>query len=80
MYLYLPANFPPEDLPEQLRKLTGTLTFAMDLSLTADRKLARADVNVVIAALQPEAVGYYLQMPPKPLQPRLAKGAQALTA
>ncbi|AXQ28658.1 YcgL domain-containing protein [Solimonas sp. K1W22B-7] len=62
MYLYLRADLKPEDLPEALRRLTGKLTQAMQLSLAPERRLARVDVAQVLEKLA--APGYYIQMPP----------------
>ena len=66
MYLYLPYEEDEQQavarLPQGLVMLTGRLVKAMELDLAPDRKLARADVNEVMAALQEK--GYYLQSPP----------------
>lgn len=62
MYIYLPTGKTAEELPEELVKQVGRLTEVMELSLTEDSKLARAEPAKVISALQ--ADGYYLQMPP----------------
>ena len=66
MYLYTPYQEDEEAilqaLPEELLKLTGKLKKVMDLDLTPEQKLARANVNDVIAALTEK--GYYLQSPP----------------
>jgi len=66
MYLYLPHQDDEEKLLDKLsgdlQKLTGSLTKVMELELSAERKLARVDVNDVIAALTEKS--YYLQMPP----------------
>lgn len=62
MYLYLRSDRKPEDLPEALLKLTGRLVHVMDLSLNAQRRLARVDVAQVIERLAQG--GYFLQMPP----------------
>lgn len=69
MYLYVSYK-EDEDallkgLPEELMKLTGLLEKIMDLELSPDRKLARANTQDVIAALQ--AKGFYLQSPPNAL-------------
>lgn len=65
MYLYLRSDMEPGELPEVLRKRTGMLTQVMELTLSAERKLARANVETVIEQLQ--AQGFYLQMPPNGL-------------
>jgi len=66
MYLYLPysdnENEVCKELDESLLALTGELVKVMDLDLTPERKLARADINDVKEALKSK--GYYLQMPP----------------
>jgi len=66
MYLYVPYQ---EDeasvlgnLPDGLQQLTGGLDKVMELELTAERKLARVNVNDVMTAL--ETKGFYIQMPP----------------
>lgn len=63
MYLYLRSDLEAADVPEVLRKKMGMLTQVMELSLTPRRKLARVDVERVMAALAEQ--GYYLQMPPR---------------
>ena len=69
MYLYVPYQDDEDmllgDLPEGLIKLTGQLDKVMDLELTPERKLARADVQEVMVAL--EEKGFYLQSPPNEL-------------
>jgi len=66
MYLYLPhqedQNEALKAMPEGLENVTGRLSWVMDLELTADRKLARADVDEVKIALAEK--GFYLQSPP----------------
>jgi uncharacterized protein YcgL (UPF0745 family) len=62
MYLYLRADLAVEALPEPLRRLTGALIEVMRLELTPQRRLARADINKVLAGLESE--GFFLQMPP----------------
>lgn len=63
MYLYVSERTKAEDLPAQLLDLTGRLSQVMELELTPERKLARADVVQVMEKLVEP--GYYLQMPPK---------------
>ena len=66
MYLYLPHQEDEiqmiSDLSEDLLKLTGELVKVIDLELTPKRKLARVNVEDVIASLKEKS--YYLQMPP----------------
>lgn len=63
LYLYLPGKDDFEAVPPILRDTMGTPEFVMELELTAERKLARADTAEVLAGLQEK--GFYLQMPPK---------------
>ena len=69
MYLYLPFQDDEDkvlkELSDDLLKLTGKLEKVMELELTPDRKLARANVDEVITSLQEKS--YYLQMPPNDL-------------
>ena len=66
MYLYLPWQKDDESLTETLSddllKLTGHLEKALELEITAERKLARVKAEDVLRALHDK--GYYLQMPP----------------
>ncbi len=62
-YLYLAEGMEFEDLPEELRDRFGTPLLVMPLILTKKRKLARVDVEKVIANLAEH--GFYLQLPPK---------------
>lgn len=66
MYLYVPyqedESTALEAIPEALLKITGKLVKAMELELSPDRKLARANVNDVITAIKDK--GFYLQSPP----------------
>lgn len=62
MYVYLPQEQDIEQLPEGLLKQTGRLSKAMDLELTPEKRLARADVTKVIEQIASK--GFYLQMPP----------------
>ncbi len=61
-YLYLPEGAQVADVPEELQRLLGPLDEVMTLELTPQRKLARAEVGEVMAALREQ--GYYLQLPP----------------
>ncbi|SMF08578.1 hypothetical protein SAMN02745866_00631 [Alteromonadaceae bacterium Bs31] len=62
MYLFLKKGASLEGLPEALQKQFGVAELAMTLALTAEKKLARADVEKVIDSINSQ--GYYLQMPP----------------
>ncbi len=62
-YLYLADSLPYEDLPPELHDRFGEATFVLSLELSADRKLARVDVEKVLESLSES--GYYLQLPPE---------------
>jgi uncharacterized protein YcgL (UPF0745 family) len=55
-------------LPDSLQHMTGRLEKVMELDLIPGRKLARANVQDVISAI--EQKGFYLQMPPADLLSR----------
>jgi uncharacterized protein YcgL (UPF0745 family) len=61
-YLYLAAAEDWSSVPEPLLAAMGQLQLVMNLNLTPDRPLARANTRNVIAALEQQ--GYYLQLPP----------------
>lgn len=62
LYLYLNKKDDFSDIPEPLFKSFGQLQFVMELELTPERKLAREDVNKVIAGINSK--GFFVQMPP----------------
>ena len=62
MYLYLNKIDGLKKIPEELLSVFGKPVHAMDLLLTPEKTLARADAAKVLSALQEN--GYYLQMPP----------------
>jgi len=64
MYLYVSRHEGLARVPDGLRKLFCTPLPAMDMLLTGQRALARADVMKVMAQIVEQ--GYYLQMPPPP--------------
>ncbi|MDT8320865.1 MAG: YcgL domain-containing protein [Xanthomonadales bacterium] len=71
-YLYLSENMEFSDLPETLQRSFGEPQRIMEMELTAQRKLARADVNRVIENL--EGCGYFLQMPPeRPVEEEISR-------
>lgn len=61
-YLYVNKSRGLECLPQALLDLFGTPREAMTLMLTPEKKLARADIHKVLAALEDQ--GFYLQLPP----------------
>ena len=62
MYLYVDKREGLKRVPEALLDIFGTPTHAMDMPMTPDRKLARADTEKVLGAIKEQ--GFYLQMPP----------------
>ncbi len=71
MYLYLSEEEGFDEVPDELRKTFGEPVFVMELELSEQRPLARADTVAVMRSLKDE--GFYLQMPPK-LNPDLYFG------
>ncbi|MBN8728766.1 MAG: YcgL domain-containing protein [Xanthomonadales bacterium] len=61
-YVYLGARDDFDVLPEPLRQAMQPFSFVLELELSADRKLARADASEVLAHLA--ARGFHLQLPP----------------
>lgn len=66
-YVYLAARDDFERLPAPIRQQLGALQFVLEVELTPERKLARADPAVVRANLA--AQGFHLQFPPTALDP-----------
>ena len=62
MYLYVTREQDLAPVPDDLLQRFGTPELALTLALTPDRRLARADVREVLAALRGR--GWFLQMPP----------------
>ncbi|MCB1876924.1 MAG: YcgL domain-containing protein [Chromatiales bacterium] len=65
-YLYVADDTATDDLPAALLSALGELSLVMDLELSAERKLAREDVNVVMENLRGQ--GFHLQMPPREIE------------
>jgi uncharacterized protein YcgL (UPF0745 family) len=63
LYLYLRDREMLAKLPDVLLQNIGNTELVMELELTPERQLARADVNEVIRSL--EEKGFYVQMPPR---------------
>ena len=61
MYLYLANDKEMDDLPEELLKLIGKYTHAMELDLSEKTKLANEDIDKVKANLK--ELGYHVQLP-----------------
>jgi uncharacterized protein YcgL (UPF0745 family) len=71
-YLYLAHDRQFDDLPADFRQAFGEPAFVMQLRLTADRPLARVQVEHVIEALEDR--GYFLQLPPElPIEDEIAR-------
>ena len=62
MYLYVEKSRGAEDVPSDLLARFGEMIPVMVLLLSPERKLARADVQAVLASIEKQ--GFYLQMPP----------------
>ncbi len=62
LYLFVEQGAGLTKVPPELQQVFGSAVLAMTLTLTSERKLARADVNKVLDSLREE--GYYLQVPP----------------
>lgn len=65
MYLYVEKKEGLERVPETLLKQFGQPELAMTLVLPADKKLANADAEKVLEQIDEQ--GFYLQMPPSPV-------------
>jgi uncharacterized protein YcgL (UPF0745 family) len=61
-YLFLPVPDDTSRVPDGLLQILGRLELVMQLTLSPERRLARADAGDVMRALGER--GYYLQMPP----------------
>lgn len=65
LYLYIINKDDFSDVPQSLYDSMGREpVFVMELELSADRPLAREDVNKVMENL--ETQGFHVQMPPRP--------------
>jgi len=71
MYLYLADEDGYEQLPEALKLRFGKPTLVIQLELQPDHKLARDNIDQVLADLHNQ--GYHLQLPPD-IQPKLYHG------
>lgn len=69
-YLYVARGADLEALPEALLQHFGKPEHSMDLLLTANKRLARADASKVMQQISEN--GFYLQMPPPKETPPLS--------
>ncbi|MEO1888870.1 MAG: YcgL domain-containing protein [Cycloclasticus sp.] len=67
LYLYVKEQDEFSDVPDEVMKQFPQPEHVFDLELSADRPLAREDVQKVMANLEKE--GFHLQMPPRPEAP-----------
>jgi len=63
LYVYIREKGEFSDIPEPLMQSFGNPQFVMELDLSAERKLARANPGEVIKSLKEK--GFYVQMPPE---------------
>ena len=61
-YLYVDKLQNFEELPSALRDSFGQYELVLEMVLSAERKLARADANQVLSDIALK--GFYLQLPP----------------
>lgn len=61
MYVYIRQRDDFTCLPDELSKRLGRLDFAMQIELTANKKLARETPDIVLENLRKQ--GFHLQMP-----------------
>ena len=73
-YVYLAARDAFQVIPEPLRQPRGGLAFVLEVALTPERRLARADAAQVRQNLL--AHGFHLQVPPSQAELPVAFGGQ----
>ena len=61
LYIYLAEQDDFDCLPESLMKQASPLELAMELFLTAEKKLRKEDVRTVVMNLKSQ--GYHVQLP-----------------
>ncbi|KAF1702767.1 YcgL domain-containing protein [Pseudoxanthomonas suwonensis] len=69
-YVFLAERDGFSRLPATVAQALGQLEFVLEVALTPDRRLARADATVVRANLS--AQGFHVQFPPVPGMPGAA--------
>ena len=71
-YLFLATRQSFDELPDDLRVMFGEPVFVMDLEISRESKLARAETKNVLESL--DRLGYFLQLPPKiPIEEVISK-------
>lgn len=66
-FVYLRTRDDFDLLPDPIRESLGELRFILEVALTPERRLARADADEVRAHLA--GAGFHLQFPPPPSVP-----------
>lgn len=61
-YVFVPAGSDLDELPDMLKTLLGELEKVLDVELTPERPLARAEASEVMQQIAES--GFYVQMPP----------------
>lgn len=75
MYIYLAEEDDFSKVPKAIFNSLGIITFAMELELSAEKKLAREDPSVVMNNLQENS--FHLQLPDNtPIEELMAKIAR----
>lgn len=78
MYIYLAEKDNFDCIPDELKKSMGLLTFAFELNIDKERKLAKEKPEQVIKNLKER--GFHLQMPSETsveeLMQRISKSSQ----
>lgn len=64
-FVYLRERDAFDLVPPTLAATLGALSFVIELALSPERRLAREDVDTVMANLQ--GPGFHLQLPPPPV-------------
>jgi hypothetical protein len=66
LYLYTLIEDDFSMIPEDILRYFGTPEKAMEIELTAERKLARVNVDEVLKSLDKN--GFFIQMPPSTIE------------
>ena len=71
-YLYLNCDIAVAEVPEALLTMLGELSLVTEFELSVDRQLPQAEAHQVMQDIENQ--GFYLQMPPRGIQPELNFG------